>query len=71
MVTHCFLVTQTLTSCIRLPNYWVNISIVLSRGPEGSPKDGGDDGTQSKTCISFECYHHKYKTCVKGMAGQM
>ena len=26
VVTHCFLVTQTLTSCIRLPNYWVNIS---------------------------------------------
>jgi hypothetical protein len=29
---------------------------------EGSPMDG--DGIQSKTCITFEYYHHRYKMCV-------
>ena len=38
---------------------------------EGSPMDGGDDGIQSKTFINIEYYHHRCKTCVKGMAGRL
>ena len=54
-----------------LGKYFQATAFSYPEAKEGSPMDGGDDSIQSKTCIAIEYYHHRYKTCVKGMAGQL